>query len=447
MISRIQAYVAFISVLAIAGCTVVVLVSPPIGRDFVRAVLAISVLTVAAQLLNHAVRGGILGSISFFPILATIVLAPNWLAIAAIFVTRAATALTIRQPLIKVAFNSAQFALAGSLGVLAYLAVGGSSFLSNPVGAAGLEWHRFVPVLVVAATFMLVNGLAVAGAVALNEEKSFVSIWWNILRGSIAYDLLASPVVYLLVWLYAQFGFWGVIVFAAPLLLVRQFYKTNSALERVNQELLELMVKAIEARDPYTSGHSRRVSQYSRIIARAVGLSSAEIERVSIAALLHDVGKIHEIYAPILRKPERLNPGEWAVMQTHPIKSAELVATVSHLKDVVLPVRHHHENWDGTGYPDGLSGDSIPIGARIVLFADTIDAMTTDRPYRKALGEQQVRAELVKFRGRQFDPEMCDRLLASPMFGLLFAPHQREATPEGSVQAVPVRGSPVRVTI
>jgi hypothetical protein len=430
MLNRIQIYVSFIVLLACAGSAAVFLVSPPIGRDLQRAVLAISVLTLAAQLLNHAVRGGILGSISFFPILATVVLSPNWLAVVAIFVTRAATALTIRQPLIKVVFNSAQFAFAGSLSVLVYLAVGGTSFLTNPVGAAGLEWHRFVPVLMVAATFMLANGLAVAGAVALNEQKAFVPIWWNILRGSIAYDLLASPVVYLLVWLYAQFGFWGVIVFAAPLLLVRQFYKTNSELERVNQELLELMVKAIEARDPYTSGHSRRVSQYSKIIARAIGLGGSEIERVGIAALLHDVGKIHEIYAPILRKPEKLSPGEWAVMQTHPIKSAELVATVSHLSDIVAPVRHHHENWDGTGYPDGLAGDMIPLGARIVLFADTIDAMTTDRPYRKALTEQQVRSELVKFRGKQFDPEMCDRLLASPMFGLLFAPNQRLATPE-----------------
>jgi HD-GYP domain-containing protein (c-di-GMP phosphodiesterase class II) len=120
-------------------------------------------------------------------------------------------------------------------------------------------------------------------------------------------------------------------------------------------------------------------------------------------------------------------------MQTHPIKSAELVATVSHLKDIVAPVRHHHENWDGTGYPDGLAGEDIPLAARIVLFADTIDAMTTDRPYRKALGEAQVRAELAKCRGKQFDPAICDKLLASPMFGLLFAPNLHESTPRDGV--------------
>jgi len=150
---------------------------------------------------------------------------------------------------------------------------------------------------------------------------------------------------------------------------------------------------------------------------------------VGTAALLHDVGKIHEIYAPILRKPDKLTQEEWAIMQTHSIKSAELVATVSHLKELVAPIRHHHENWDGSGYPDGLAGEEIPIESRIIMFADTIDAMTSDRPYRSALGEDAVRAELRRFQGKQFDPEICDRLIASPSFSLLFAPAQREFTP------------------
>jgi len=200
------------------------------------------------------------------------------------------------------------------------------------------------------------------------------------------------------------------------------------------------MVKAIEARDPYTSGHSRRVSHYSTLIARAIGLTAKEVERIGTAALLHDVGKIHEIYAPILRKPDKLTPDEWAIMQTHPIKSAELVATVSHLKDLIAPVRGHHENWDGSGYPDGLAGEGIPLASRVILFADTIDAMTTDRPYRKALTETQVRAELLKFRGTQFDPNLCDQLLGSPMFGLLFAPAAaREPSPARGVRIGLVR--------
>lgn len=107
-------------------------------------------------------------------------------------------------------------------------------------------------------------------------------------------------------------------------------------------------------------------------------------------------------------------------MELHPIKSAELVAKISELQDIVPAVRHHHENWDGTGYPDRLKGKDIPLASRIIMFADTIDAMTTDRPYRKALGEADVRAELSKWRGIQFDPEICDKLMASPDFCRLF---------------------------
>src|SRR5438552_15549030 len=121
------------------------------------------------------------------------------------------------------------------------------------------------------------------------------------------------------------------------------------------------MVAAIEARDPYTSGHSRRVADKARIIARSCGVGNKDVERISVAALLHDVGKIHEVFGPILSKPGRLTPEENAIMKTHPVKSEELAATVSELKDLLPMIRHHHENWDGSGYPDQLKGEAIPL--------------------------------------------------------------------------------------
>lgn len=132
------------------------------------------------------------------------------------------------------------------------------------------------------------------------------------------------------------------------------------------------------------------------------------------AALLHDVGKIYEEFAPLLRKEDKLTAEERIVMQTHVKRSAELVGVVSKLKGPVLEaIQHHHENYDGTGYPDGLSGEEIPIGARIIMIADTLDAMTTDRPYRKALGFELVVGELRKYSGRQFDPRIADVLIKS----------------------------------
>ena len=107
-------------------------------------------------------------------------------------------------------------------------------------------------------------------------------------------------------------------------------------------------------------------------------------------------------------------------MKRHPIRSAELVGLLSSLKDVVPAVRHHHENWDGTGYPDGVRGDAIPLASRIIMFADTLDAMTTDRPYRKALSMEEAKAEIIKFRGRQFDPEICDRIVEPGVWSQLY---------------------------
>jgi len=153
-----------------------------------------------------------------------------------------------------------------------------------------------------------------------------------------------------------------------------------------------------------------------------VGLSARETARIEIAGMLHDVGKIHEIFAPVLSKPGRLTPEERAIMELHPIKSAELVEKLSEFADILPAVRHHHENWDGTGYPDRLAGRDIPIGSRIIMFADTIDAMTTDRPYRKAMTELEVRTELQKCKGSQFDPHICDALLASPDYHQIFVP-------------------------
>jgi HD-GYP domain-containing protein (c-di-GMP phosphodiesterase class II) len=150
-----------------------------------------------------------------------------------------------------------------------------------------------------------------------------------------------------------------------------------------------------------------------------VGLERKEVERIYIAALLHDVGKIHEAFG-ILSKPGKLTAEEFAIMKTHSGLGAELIQRLTDLQDCVLPVLHHHENWDGTGYPHGIAGERIPLWSRILMFADTADAMMSDRPYRAALSSSQVRAEFMRLKGKQFDPYICAILLASPAFDQLF---------------------------
>jgi putative nucleotidyltransferase with HDIG domain len=425
-----------IYILAVSLCAVLVngalfLLAPEVRAVEFRAVLWMAAIGLFVQVMTFRLPRSGTESIAFIPFLAAVLIAPSWVAVMAAVASILLIALARRGAAVKTFFNVMQTSFAIGIATLLFRTVGGTSLLTLPsIGLLQGARTNALSIFFLIAAFFAVNTFLVSGVIAINEGGDVFHVWRKNTTSSLPYDLLSAPIVYLLAWVYVSSGATGAIALCIPLIGVRQLYKTNAELERVNQELLELMVKAIEARDPYTSGHSRRVAHYSQLIARAIGLSSQQTERVRVAALLHDVGKIHEVYAPLLRKPEKLTPSEWEIMQGHPIKSAELVMTVSHLEDIVLPVRHHHENWDGSGYPDGLAGEKIPLASRIVLFADTIDAMTTDRPYRKALGEAQVRAELIKYRGKQFDPSIGDKLLASPMFGLLFAPGQRIPTPK-----------------
>jgi hypothetical protein len=414
MKARIRIYVGSLSVLAVAIGYAVYYRAPLVPLDMLRATGVFAGLTAICEMLAYKKTGSNeTGSIAFLPMLAAVIVTPNWVTIVGLAAATGIVQIANRRPAIKGIFNVAQASLWVGVAIVAYTQLGGNSllFTSQP----------YVPALVaIVLIFGLLNSGAVAGAIAISEGLDFWPLWWNRARVTVFYDLLAMPGVYAFAYCYAHWGALGASFLIIPSLIIRSLYKVNWELEKTNQELLQLMVAAIEARDPYTSGHSRRVSRNSRLIAQAIGLPAKQVERVAVAALLHDVGKIHEVFAPILSKPGRLTAEENAIMQTHPIKSEELVRTVSQLKDVVAPIRHHHENWDGTGYPDGLMGDAIPIGSRIIMFADTIDAMTTDRPYRAALTETQVRAEFVKLKGRQFDPSICEVLLSSPIYPKLF---------------------------
>ncbi|HEX5437301.1 MAG TPA: HD-GYP domain-containing protein [Gemmatimonadaceae bacterium] len=391
----------------------------------------------AADLLVYHLPRRAYGSIAFIPFLSAVLIAPTWITVAAVGLAKlVAEAIHKRRP-VKAAFNVAQTCLAAGVGTLSFLALGGVPLRNF---SADTLLHStsadFLAYAVMFGASFLVSSLTVSGVIGISEGRSPLEIWRQNTMSTLAYDTFSGPIIYLFAWAFVKWGSLGAAGLALPLLGLRQLHLTNLQLEQVNKDLLELMVRAIEARDPYTSGHSRRVQHYAMIIARAIGLTGKQVERIGFAALLHDVGKIHEVYAPILRKPEKLTPEERAVMRTHSTKSAELVATVSTLKDLVHPVRHHHENWDGSGYPDGLAGTEIPLASRIIMFADTIDAMTSDRPYRKALTQTQVRDELAKFRGKQFDPGICDQLLASPMFSALFLPAQRDPTPAANRRVV-----------
>jgi putative nucleotidyltransferase with HDIG domain len=200
---------------------------------------------------------------------------------------------------------------------------------------------------------------------------------------------------------------------------------------RENHELfinsIRALAAAIDAKDPYTRGHSERVARYSSLVAKEMGLPGEDVRRVRLSALLHDVGKIG-IDDRIIRKPTALTEEEFEIMKTHPAKGAAIMEAIPQLHDVIPGMKHHHERWEGGGYPDGLSGEDIPLQARIVSVADTFDAMTTTRPYQRAMDLRFVFQRLRDLAGNRFDPVVVDALIQSYEKGEL-VPIAREEPP------------------
>ncbi|HTO08239.1 MAG TPA: HD domain-containing phosphohydrolase [Myxococcota bacterium] len=201
--------------------------------------------------------------------------------------------------------------------------------------------------------------------------------------------------------------------------LERKVAERTGELEAKNRELrtaylstVRALSEAVDAKDPYTRGHSERVGVYASRIARELDCKREFIERIYLAGLLHDIGKIG-IPDAIIGKPERLTAAEYELMKRHPEIGARILEPVAFLADIVPCVRHHHEWYDGSplGYPERLAATEIPYPSRIILVADTVEAMTSDRPYRKALPFARVIDEIQRFRGTQFDPAAADAFL------------------------------------
>jgi putative nucleotidyltransferase with HDIG domain len=383
--------------------------------------LVLVAVGIGAEIMSFSASKNASGSIALIPFAATVLVAPSSLSIGLVVVAEAIVQASVGRPLLKSVFNLSHNAVGLAVGILAYRLAGGVSF----VGVRGLSFLDCAQQLLLPATFLVLsmfaaNTLTVSAVLSATSRRKYWSVVSHYTRTTAPFTILIVLLAFYLTWLSVNLGVLGTVGMAIPMVAVRQLYKTAAELTNVTEELLDLMVAAIEARDPYTSGHSKRVAAASEIIARAIGLNAQQIERVTVAALLHDVGKIDEAFAKVLAKEGRLTPDEWSIMKKHPIRSAELVGMLSSLKDLVAPVRHHHENFDGTGYPDGLSGVSIPLASRIIMFADTLDAITTDRPYRKALGMEEARSEFLKFRGKQFDPQICDRVVSADVWAELY---------------------------
>jgi putative nucleotidyltransferase with HDIG domain len=310
----------------------------------------------------------------------------------------------LRKPIHKAVFNVSQIAFSATLAGWAF------TFFGGVADSSTLDGFVFQSFVAFGATFIVVNQLLVAGGLRCLGALPFREALSSLAgpkASHMVYDFLVSPVALLVSVLFMEFEIWGLLGVALTLFFVRRSYLTSYQLQQALNDLLKVLVKAIETRDPYTSGHSMRVSALAKRISAEMGLVGRKAEEIETAALLHDIGKIDEIYNDILKKPNQLSPKEREIIESHSAKGAELLASLTSVSDdIIASVRHHHERVDGKGYPDRISGTQIPMGARIIKVCDAIDAMLSDRPYRKALRLSDVREQLVTYAGVQFDVEV-----------------------------------------
>lgn len=186
--------------------------------------------------------------------------------------------------------------------------------------------------------------------------------------------------------------------------------KKQEETEKLFNEVIQAFVGTIDAKDKYTNGHSFRVAKYSKMLAAAYGLNDEEQKEIYYSAMLHDIGKIG-IPDSIINKPGKLTPEEYDIIKTHPVIGSQILGSISSMKDIAVGVRGHHERFDGTGYPDKLKGEEIPLIARIISVADAYDAMTSNRSYRSYMKQMDARSEILKNKGIQFDPEIAEKML------------------------------------
>lgn len=256
----------------------------------------------------------------------------------------------------------------------------------------------------------LLNTTIMSILMATMSEKNFIKVWSLNMRGTVPSVIAVGTMGIIMALSFISYGYGAVLLFFGPLLLARYSFKLYNEMRAVSLTTIQSLSKALDAKDSYTSGHASRVEEYSVKLADQYGLSPKEMENIKTAAILHDIGKIG-IVDEILNKDGKLTEEEFQKIREHPSVGADIIGEISFLKDISKIIRHHHERYDGAGYPEGLKADEMPIESAILAIADSYDAMTSDRPYRRALTSEEALEEIRKNAGTQFHPVLAEQFI------------------------------------
>jgi hypothetical protein len=313
-------------------------------------------------------------------------------------------------PFVKRVFNTAQMTLAASASALVFTILHGHTISESSFP------YLILPFIAALVAHCIVNGTLVASIVHFHQDVPMRVVFQGTMAGSVlnyvGYGLFGLLLAVLWSDQGAGVGPAAAILVMLPLFVARWAYEQYAEQQRAYDRTVRTLIAAVETKDPYTRGHSERVSAASVLIARKIGMREDRVASLRYAGMLHDIGKLG-VPTRVLQKTGRLNAEEFAAIQLHPMRGLEMVREIEFLDEAFAGIMHHHERLDGKGYPMGLAGDQIPEFARAIAVADAFDSMTTTRSYRGARSTADALEELVRCAGSQFDPHMVTAMVAA----------------------------------
>jgi putative nucleotidyltransferase with HDIG domain len=381
---------------------------PPSTLDVIAGIAFWTAITLLASAIPIRLPGGTLLALSTAPIIVAMNLGgPTVAAWVALIGSTEAREIRGRIPWYGTLANHAGIALPAIVGGLLMQAIGG------PKGDVVVDCIRTI---VGAGAFYLLNNVLADVVAALRTGQSVSSVLSNEVRTVATNFLALAPMAWLMARMYqpASAGWWATLLFALPMYMTRIANQASLDMREMFTQTIQSLANAVDKRDPFTANHSHRVMLIASDIGRQMKCNSKDMEALEWGGLLHDIGKIG-VRDEILLKQDKLTREERTKMNAHPVLGAEIIAPVRRLAPELPIIRHHHEWFNGSGYPDRLLGDEIPRLARILHVADAFEAMTAQRPYRMTpLSNEQAMSELRKFAGIQFDPVVVDAFSHTP---------------------------------
>ncbi|GAA2159123.1 HD-GYP domain-containing protein [Pedococcus bigeumensis] len=309
-------------------------------------------------------------------------------------------------------FNTGMFAFIGAVGGLVYLGVGGRADVTSLHSASSLLLEVGLPLVAADVAQCLVNALLLAGIQYIVNAIPLRTRVWGLLATTgpayIGYGVIGF--LFVVLWIPAQVGWFSAILVLAPLFVARWAFAQYGDELQAHERTLRALVTAVETKEPHNAGHSERVAQLSEWMAEAMMLGHKEIEDIRTAGMLHDVGKV-VMPTRLLGSRQAHTDDDHVTMAGHALAGVELVKDVDFLSGSVDGIAHHHERFDGRGYPDGLSGDSIPLAARIIAVADAFECLTSARSYRAAMSAEEALDVVRHQAASQFDPQVVELLV------------------------------------